>query len=160
MIVSKTDEERIDMQSEISYIDLKNEDLEKYIYTHSDILGRILFIYAKLNPGIMYVQGMNEVCAVIYYTFWMGGNLIIKEDEFQDFFLSSATVNSQGFKSFEADVFKAFTNIMVDLRDGFLRELDRESSGLDGHIIHFDRVLHVLDQKTWSLIVEEAQVSH
>jgi len=34
---------------------------------------------------------------------------------------------------------------MIDLRDGFLRELDRESSGLDGHINHFDRVLHVLD---------------
>ena len=41
--------------------------------------------------------------------------------------------------------FTAFTKLMVDLRDGFLRELDRESSGLDGHINHFDRVLHVLD---------------
>jgi urocanate hydratase len=55
MIVSKVDDERIDMQSETSYIDMKNEDLDKYVFTHSDILGRILFIYAKLNPGIMYV---------------------------------------------------------------------------------------------------------
>ncbi len=53
--VSKAEEDRIDMQLETSYIDLKNEDIDKYIYTHSDILGRILFIYAKLNPGIMYV---------------------------------------------------------------------------------------------------------
>lgn len=82
MTVSKSDEERIDMQLETSHIDMKNEDLDKYIFTHSDILGRILFIYAKLNPGIMYVQGMNEVCAVIYYTFWMGGNMVIKDDEF------------------------------------------------------------------------------
>lgn len=43
---------------------------------------------------------------------------------------------------------------MVDLRDGFLRELDRESSGLDGHINHYDRVLHVLDEETWNLIDE------
>ena len=57
----------------------------------------------------------------------------------------TSTIDSLGFRSFEADVFSAFTNLMVDLRDGFLRELDRESSGLDGHILHFDRVLHVLD---------------
>ena len=55
MIVSKADEERIDMQLETSHLDMKNQDLDKYILTHSDILGRILFIYAKLNPGIMYV---------------------------------------------------------------------------------------------------------
>lgn len=66
----------------------------------------------------------------------------------------SSTPSSKGFKSFESDVFKAFTNLMVDLRDGFLRELDRESSGLDGHINHYDRVLHVLDEETWNLIDE------
>jgi len=33
------------------------------------VLARVLFIYAKLNPGIKYVQGMNEVLAVLYYCF-------------------------------------------------------------------------------------------
>jgi hypothetical protein len=30
---------------------------------------------------------------------------------------------------------------MMDLRDSFLRELDREATGLDGHIFHYDNVL-------------------
>jgi hypothetical protein len=32
-------------------------------------LGRSLFIFAKLNPGIKYVQGMNEVLAPLLYIF-------------------------------------------------------------------------------------------
>ena len=30
-------------------------------------MERILFIYAKLNPGVRYVQGMNEVLGTIFY---------------------------------------------------------------------------------------------
>jgi len=30
-------------------------------------MSRILFIYAKLNPKILYVQGMNEILAPIFY---------------------------------------------------------------------------------------------
>jgi hypothetical protein len=33
------------------------------------VVERILFIFAKLNPGQSYVQGMNEICAPLYYTF-------------------------------------------------------------------------------------------
>ncbi|CAB1318932.1 unnamed protein product [Coregonus sp. 'balchen'] len=47
---------------------------------HWEVVERILFIYAKLNPGIAYVQGMNEVVGPLYYTFatdpndkWKGG---------------------------------------------------------------------------------------
>ncbi len=36
---------------------------------HWEVVERILFIYAKLNPGIAYVQGMNEIVGPIYYTF-------------------------------------------------------------------------------------------
>lgn len=48
---------------------MKADDVKNYIETHADILHRILFIYAKLNPGIKYIQGMNEVLAVIYYCY-------------------------------------------------------------------------------------------
>jgi len=43
--------------------------VRNYIETHGDVLHRVLFIYAKLNPGIKYVQGMNEVLAVLYFCF-------------------------------------------------------------------------------------------
>jgi hypothetical protein len=32
-------------------------------------MKRILFIYAKQHPELKYIQGMNEILAVIYYTF-------------------------------------------------------------------------------------------
>lgn len=34
---------------------------------HWEVVQRILFIYAKLNPGQGYVQGMNEIIGPIYY---------------------------------------------------------------------------------------------
>lgn len=53
----------------------KNKEDDEYAYlpdgqeAHWEIIERILFIYAKLNPGCSYVQGMNEVLGPIYYTF-------------------------------------------------------------------------------------------
>ncbi len=41
--------------------------------THHDVIKRILFVYAKLNPGIRYVQGMNEILAPVYYVFAHNG---------------------------------------------------------------------------------------
>lgn len=43
------------------------------------VIARILYIFAKLNPGQGYVQGMNELIGPIYYVFandkleWSGG---------------------------------------------------------------------------------------
>ena len=36
---------------------------------HWEVVERILFLYAKLNPGQSYVQGMNEIIGPIYYSF-------------------------------------------------------------------------------------------
>ncbi|KXS19950.1 RabGAP/TBC [Gonapodya prolifera JEL478] len=36
-------------------------------HTHADSLLRILYLFARLNPGVGYVQGMNEVLAPLYY---------------------------------------------------------------------------------------------
>jgi len=40
---------------------------ENEIDLHWEAIERILFIYAKLNPAIGYVQGMNELIAPLYY---------------------------------------------------------------------------------------------
>lgn len=39
-------------------------------------MSRALFIYAKLNPGIKYVQGMNELLAPLYHVFYTGGHRV------------------------------------------------------------------------------------
>ena len=51
---------------------------------HWEVVQRILFLYAKLNPGQSYVQGMNEIIGPIYYVFasdpnneWKGNVLLI-----------------------------------------------------------------------------------
>jgi hypothetical protein len=68
-------------------------------------MARILFIYAKLNPGVKYVQGMNELLAPIYYIF--------------------ATDKHPLFENYsEPDAFYCFTNIMAETRDIFVQSLD------------------------------------
>jgi len=43
------------MQERVKKADLCGTYRINYIETHADVLSRILFIYAKLNPGVMYV---------------------------------------------------------------------------------------------------------
>ena len=43
--------------------------IENDFQTHGDVLTRILYIYSKEYPNIRYVQGMNEILAILYYQF-------------------------------------------------------------------------------------------
>lgn len=113
--VSAEDKARLDKQAETKKADLKAMDLKLYIECHADILHRVLFIYAKLNPGIKYIQGMNEVLAVIYYCY-------LNPDEEGEPIIDR--------KYLESDLFFSFTNIMREMKDGFLRELDKEKTGI------------------------------
>ena len=45
---------------------------------HWEIVQRILFLYAKLNPGQGYVQGMNEIVGPIYYIFASDPNIAFR----------------------------------------------------------------------------------
>lgn len=47
--------DRLIRQAECKKAELSLEERNNYIETHADVLARILFIYAKLNPGIRYV---------------------------------------------------------------------------------------------------------
>ncbi|KAK4510764.1 GTPase-activating protein S23 [Mucor velutinosus] len=79
---------------------------------HWEAIERILFIYAKLNPGVGYVQGMNEILAPIYYVFTAKTS---EEDP-----------EAQAYA--EADSFFVFTTLMADIRDHFVRSLDQDAS--------------------------------
>ncbi|XP_055516199.1 TBC1 domain family member 13 isoform X1 [Leucoraja erinacea] len=78
---------------------------------HWEVVERILFIYAKLNPGIAYVQGMNEIVGPVYYTFATDPNTEWKEHA-------------------EADTFFCFTNLMSEIRDNFIKSLDDSQCGI------------------------------
>lgn len=78
---------------------------------HWEVVERILFIYAKLNPGIAYVQGMNEIVGPLYYTF-------------------ATDPDSEWKEHAEADTFFCFTNLMAEIRDNFIKSLDDSQCGI------------------------------
>lgn len=106
-VLSDQEKNIVDQQFDMRKIEMTKEEMEKYIYTNSDSFADILFLYAKLNPGVNYVQGMNEVLAMIYYCFMQDEGLFEREQSL-------------------ADSFGAFSSIMEVMRDPFLRELDKE----------------------------------
>lgn len=75
-------------------------------------MQRALFVYAKLNPGLTYVQGMNELLAPIYYT--------LRTD-----------VDEDAREAAEADAFWCFIDLMTEFRDNYCKQLVcASSSGL------------------------------
>lgn len=77
---------------------------------HWQVVARILFIYAKLNPGQGYVQGMNEIIGPLYYVF------------------SNDTKNELFIGHSEADTFWCFTELMSEIRDMYNSQLDSDRS--------------------------------
>lgn len=71
-------------------------------------LVALLFIYAHLNPDIRYVQGMNDIAAVIMHVF---------------------SVGSESLEA-EADAFWCFNGLMSEIRERFLQTVDETSSGI------------------------------
>ena len=76
--------------------------LENGNEAHWEVVERILFVYAKLNPGQGYVQGMNEIIGPIYYVF-------------------ASDPREEWRAHAEADCFFCFTNLMSDIRDFFIK---------------------------------------
>ena len=68
---------------------------------------------------------MNEILAVLYYCF-------LKEDNYDDDTEGSFAIFPR--KHHESDLFFSFQSIMIELKDGFLRELDKEKNGIQGRI--------------------------
>eukprot|EP00927_Polykrikos_kofoidii_P060567 TRINITY_DN5550_c0_g1_i2.p1 TRINITY_DN5550_c0_g1~~TRINITY_DN5550_c0_g1_i2.p1 ORF type:complete len:508 (-),score=84.10 TRINITY_DN5550_c0_g1_i2:178-1701(-) len=97
---------------------------------HYDALARILLLFARLNPGIRYVQGMNELCAPLYYLF--AQDPLRRDDD-----------------DVEADTFYCFNLIMSEMRDTFVKSLDHTDGGLIGRIGQFSDLLKLKDPKVW-----------
>ncbi|XP_015947112.1 uncharacterized protein LOC107472050 isoform X1 [Arachis duranensis] len=120
-----------------------NRDLQR---THPDIpffsgessfslknreaMKNILLLFAKLNPVICYVQGMNEVLAPIYYVF-------------------TIDTHKQNAVSAEADCFFCFVRVLGDSVDHFCQQLDNSSSGILSTLSRLSDLLKVNDEQLW-----------
>lgn len=98
------------------------------------MLARILFIYAKLNPGVKYVQGMNEILATLYYCFY-------------------DSQNPAEYVS-EPDLFFCFNIVISEVRDSFVRTMDAENSGINGKVQEFDYLLYSIDPQLHNHLAE------
>ncbi|KAL6650567.1 hypothetical protein ACP70R_009492 [Stipagrostis hirtigluma subsp. patula] len=98
--------------------------------SNQESLKRILTIFAKLNPGIRYVQGMNEVLAPLYYVF--------KNDPDQ----SNAA-------SAEPDAFFCFVELLSGFRDNFCKQLDNSVVGIRSTISKLSQLLKRHDEELW-----------
>jgi len=116
----------------------KDVSKTKKIETHADMLTRILYIYAKLNPDVRYIQGMNEILAPIYYCF--------SQDK-SEFFSDPVHV--------ESDSFYCFSNLMDTLKDVFLRSKDNTENGINTRIKHLTDILRITDREIYNLFYDE-----
>jgi hypothetical protein len=95
-------------------------------------LARSLFVFAKLNPGVRYVQGMNELVAPPYFVFATGGG---GEEGGGSAGASpppppsSSPSASTPPSPAEADAFHALVALMGECRDWFCPALDHGASG-------------------------------
>ena len=93
---------------------------------HWEVVQRILFLYAKLNPGQGYVQGMNEIIGPIYY-------------------VMASDSSGEWRQHAEADCFFCFTNLMSDIRDFFIKTLDDSSTGIQAMMVRLNNRIEQVD---------------
>ena len=98
--------------------------MEKGKEANWEVVERMLFIYAKLNPGQGYVQGMNEIIGPIYY-------ILASNEEHAEYA--------------EADCFWCFTALMSEIRDFFIKSLDESENGIRGMMNKLSQLLEKKD---------------
>ena len=95
---------------------------------HYDVLARVLLLFAKLNNGVKYAQGMNELCAPLYYLF------------------SQDPLCGQHA---EADTFFCFNLLMADMQDVFVENLNETGKGMLGRMEKCSQILKENDSQLW-----------
>lgn len=110
------------------------EAMQKGQEANWEVVERMLFIYAKLNSGQGYVQGMNEIIGPIYYVF---------------------ASNEEHAEFAEADCFWCFTALMSEIRDFFIKSLDESETGIRGMMNKLNSLLERKDVRVHNRLKEQ-----
>lgn len=111
---------------------------------HRDKMSRALFIYYKLNPGIRYVQGMNEIYAVMYYVFGSGHGHDALDEMVGDP---------------EVSAFFGFVDLMSEFRDSFCDTLDRSDVGIAGTMSRITSLIKTVNPALSAHLENTLQIS-
>ncbi|KAF5482173.1 hypothetical protein F2P56_002762 [Juglans regia] len=95
-----------------------------------EAMRNILILFAKLNPAIRYVQGMNEVLAPIY-------------------FVCTTDTDEQNAGNVEADSFSCFVRLLSDSVDHFCQQLDNSAVGILSTLSRLSELLKANDEELW-----------
>ncbi|KAF5736630.1 TBC1 domain family member 13 [Tripterygium wilfordii] len=98
--------------------------------SNQEALKNILVVFAKLNPGIRYVQGMNEILAPLFYIF--------RNDP-----------DNENAASAEADTFFCFVELLSGFRDNFCQQLDNSVVGIRSTMTRLSQLLKEHDEELW-----------
>ena len=80
---------------------------------------------------------MNEILATLYICFW------------------DPSLPPEFGQYFESDLFFCFTRLMTDMRDGFLRSMDSEATGINGKVAEFDFLMMRIDPQLHQHLSDE-----
>ena len=102
---------------------------------HSDALERILYIYAKNNKDVGYVQGMNSILAPIYYCYSMD--------------------NTCDKENIEADAFWSFSFLMDDIKKIFQQKNDSLKGGIFDKIVLLELMISKIDKDIFNRLIKK-----
>ncbi|KAL9251886.1 TBC1 domain family member 13-like protein [Drosera capensis] len=123
--------EQIDRDVQRTHPDMPffSED-SPFAKSNRESLRRILIVFAKLNPGIRYVQGMNEILAPLFYIF--------RNDP-----------DEENVAHAEADTFFCFVELLSGFRDNYCQQLDNSVVGIRSTITKLSQILRDHDEELW-----------
>jgi len=130
----KDEEEDLQLLDEIRKDVIRTHpDLRFFLEPEEDLgqkryaaLERILYVWAKLNKGVRYVQGMNEIVGTLYF--------VLAHD-----------ADTEWAEEAEADTYFLFNSILVEMRDVFVPDLDEADTGIHGRISNMINLLSLHD---------------
>ncbi|AQK98894.1 Ypt/Rab-GAP domain of gyp1p superfamily protein [Zea mays] len=94
--------------------------------SNQESLKNVLLIFAKLNAGIRYVQGMNEVLAPLFFVF-------------------RSDPDDKNAEFAEADSFFCFVELLSGFRDNFCQKLDNSAVGIRGTLAKLSQLVAKYD---------------
>ncbi|RLN25076.1 TBC1 domain family member 13-like [Panicum miliaceum] len=94
--------------------------------SNQESLKNVLLIFAKLNAGIRYVQGMNEILAPLFFVF-------------------RSDPDDKNAKFAEADSFFCFIELLSGFRDNFCQKLDNSAVGIRGTLAKLSQLVAKYD---------------
>ncbi len=97
---------------------------------HSDVLERILYIYAKINKDVGYVQGMNAILAPIYYCYCLDNTC---EEE-----------------NIEADTYWSFSFLMDDIKKVFQKQNDSLKGGIIDKVLLLELMVSKIEKEIFN----------